>query len=72
MTKPIVHYRGHAIKAEERARLTPLDHNHHIPEQRITNGFPVTTSRVLSWDKDTGRIETMNTIYLPEETKEAA
>ena len=34
------------------------------PFLRITNGEPIFTSTVVSYDKATGRFETLNTIYV--------
>lgn len=73
MSKPIVHYRGpvHFIPylgsgGGERAVLTPIDHTNHLEGQDVSNDEPAITSRVVEKDIDTGRIETRNTIYLPE------
>jgi hypothetical protein len=53
--KPTVRYIGPAeARAPNRARLIPLNHRH-----------PIVTSRVLDWDRASGRIETLNTVYLP-------
>ena len=69
--KPIVHYQGEAKPVGGRAYLTPIDHHHGEAWQCITNGRPATTSRVLHWDKKTGRIETQNTVYEPAEMEAA-
>lgn len=71
--KPIVHYRGKAeifktITTESVAYLFALDHPNHIPGHDVRNPETVRTSAVLSHDVETGRIETKNTIYMPEAT----
>lgn len=59
--KQIVHYRGEAIRVGNRVVLQPVDH----PGDRVSNTGPAITSTVISWND--GRIETLNTVYLPEE-----
>lgn len=71
MDKPTVKYTGLANVHKDwagvqRAILVPLDHPN--PEGLVTNGEPVTTSRLVSHDEVTGRIETQNTIYIRENT----
>ena len=73
MNKPIVRYRGAAQfilywgdYEGERAVLTPIDHTNHVDGQDVTNDKLAITSRVIAKDLETGRIETNNTIYLPE------
>jgi len=61
--KPVVRYRGMALPYRTSALLETIDH----PTQRNGVGSVAITSKVLSWDRDTGRIETLNTVYLPEE-----
>lgn len=63
MTKPIVRYVELVEEPEigGQAVLVPADH----PRSEL-NWKDVWTSRVESYDQDTGRIETLNTIYLPE------
>jgi hypothetical protein len=65
MDKPVVRYRGTArpLMVSGTAWLQPIDH----PSAYISNTKMVMTTKVLSWDEVTGRIETQNTIYLPEE-----
>lgn len=59
--KPTVRYIGPAEeRAPNRARLTSI--NHRNP---ALNGFPIITSRVLGWHRASGRIETLNTMYVP-------
>lgn len=65
MDKPIVHYQGPAVAHGDRAFLLPVDHPNHLPDHSVSNTKPVTTSKVVSWDKATGVIETANTIYTP-------
>lgn len=64
--KPTVHYRGAAVVIAERAYLVPIDHQNHVDGQDVMNEVPCRTSYVLSHDEATGRIETENTIYVPE------
>lgn len=63
--KPIVHYRGSAKLAGGRALLYPIDHPSRLPQQAVSNLTMARTSEVISWVE--GRIETENTIYVPEE-----
>jgi hypothetical protein len=65
-TKPTVRYRGTAIRMGDFAFLHPIDHANHVAGQRVSNTTTVCTSRVLSWDEQTGRIETEYTVYVPE------
>lgn len=44
----------------------PVNHPNHLDGHNVTNCNTVRTSRVLSHDEATGRIETQNTIYMPE------
>ena len=68
MNKPIVHYKSPAIKnGIDRALLYPVDHPNHLDGHNISNNKQVLTSKIISWDEITGRIETQNTIYIPEE-----
>jgi len=62
--KPIVHYIGEAIKYQGRAVLMPVDHPNHLKGHDVSNEEVVTTSLVLSWED--GRIETKNTVYVPQ------
>jgi hypothetical protein len=67
--KKIVHYRGKVtLMPIGKAWVEPIDHPDAL---RVSNTVPVITSTVLSYDKGTGRLETKNTIYLPEETTNA-
>jgi hypothetical protein len=64
MEKKIVHYdksKGvHPIM--NRVVLFPVDHPY---SERVSNTMEVITSNVISWDEENGRIETMNTVYIP-------
>lgn len=66
MNKPIVRYSGQASVVAEHAFLLPLDHPNHIEGHSVSNCRVVRTSRVLEHDPQTGRIETKNTIYMPD------
>lgn len=69
MNKPIVHYRGKAQPWHSNtALLFPIDHPNHKPGHSISNNHIARTSSIVEWDRKTGRIETLNTIYVPEET----
>lgn len=59
--KPVVLYTGTPVIDGDRARLTAVNH------PRFPAYYPVRTSTILYHEG--GRIETKNTIYLPEETK---
>lgn len=62
MLKPTVHYtKVFYVSVNDHAVLTPKDH----PSLSVSNEGPAMTSLVLSYDEETGRIETMNTIYMP-------
>ena len=66
MEKPIVHYIGTPIQwGPTQVKLQPVDHQNHVEGQSVSNSKEAITSRVLEWDKVTGRIETLNTIYRP-------
>lgn len=59
--KRIVNYTGKAILSGNRAILIPVNH----PDTtNVQNGEFATTSKVLQHDEQTGRIETLNTIYV--------
>lgn len=70
-TKPIVRYviegpaRPMFIKVGESAVICPLAH----PSSYVTGDGStfVRTSRVLAYNEKTGRLETENTIYIPED-----
>jgi len=64
--KPTVHYRGVPYVVANHAWLTPIDHPNHVEGQDVSNMKNVRTSTVLSYDTVTGRIETLNTVYMPE------
>lgn len=63
--KPIVHYRTYEtyIRVGLSAYVYPVDH---YATDRVSNESIAITSVVLSYDKDTGIFETLNTIYKPE------
>lgn len=67
MSKPTVRYRGTALPFRDAALLSPVDHPNHIEGHAVSNSRDVRTSKVLVWDIATGRIETSNTVYLPEQ-----
>lgn len=67
--KPVVHYDRspsmYWIQVGFSAHVTPLDHPNHLEGHRVTNGLPIRTSTVLSYDEETGEFETQNTKYVP-------
>lgn len=67
MSKPAVRYAGKAEIVGGHAWLYPLDHPNHLEGHDVSNQKLVRTSMVVSVDDQTGRIETKNTTYLPEE-----
>lgn len=70
--KPVVRYRGQASVFAHCAFLIPTDHPNHLDGHSVSNINVVKTSRVLAHDPSTGLIETANTIYMPEQQKEAS
>jgi len=71
MTKKVVHYNdAHGVVGWRNGSvfLTPVDHPDTL---NVSNTRPVMTSTVVSWDKETGIIETLNTIYKPLSKKES-
>lgn len=69
--KPIVRYEGRAEVPAIGASawiIGVIDHPNHIEGHDVQNGPGelIRTSRVEAYDPATGRIETRNTIYLPE------
>jgi hypothetical protein len=68
--KKIVHYVGKPIfygELEHGAQIYPVDH----PDRaRVSNYKVAWTSSVLSYDPVTGRMETLNTVYMPLESGE--
>lgn len=64
MSKPVVAYTEATVHATM-CWLKPVDHPNHLPGHGVSNLRVVRTSTVLSWDHETGRIETKNTIYMP-------
>lgn len=53
------------IAVGESAFIVPVDH----PDaENVTNGNYAMTSRVQSYDAETGVFETLNTVYVPFET----
>lgn len=60
--KPVVKYKhdlNNFIQVGMNAYVFPL--NHH--SKYVSNQFLVKTSKVISFDKETGNFETVNTIY---------
>ena len=60
--KPVVKYKhdlNNFIQVGMSAYVFPLNH----PSKYVSNQFLVKTSKVISFDKETGDFETMNTIY---------
>lgn len=64
--KPVVRYRGEAMVIHGHAFLLPVDHPNHLEGQYVSNEATVRTSQVIDHDPKTGRIETKNTIYVPD------
>ena len=68
--KPVVHYVGKPQfwgELGHGAFIYPMDH----PDtENVTNLKQARTSSVLSYDPITGRMETMNTVYMPIEAGE--
>ena len=67
MEKKVVHYRKGSVTwpvlLGSSTYLFPLDH----PDtENVSNTRLVRTSKVIAVAQDTGRIETLNTVYLPE------
>ena len=64
-TKQVVRYSEIVpthISEGSRVFLVPIDH----PDStNVTNGHFVTTSPVVSYEEETGIIETANTVYVP-------
>ena len=69
-SKPVVQYATASfIRVGERADVVPVDH----PDTfNVTNGEWASTSKVLSYDANTGEFETLNTRYVPDITQAAA
>lgn len=60
--KKVVHYIDVPTIVGNVAYLTPIDH----PDfENVSNTKLVRTSRIVSHNEGTGRIETQNTIYVP-------
>lgn len=69
--KPVVYYIGPATPIwENRAELVPINHRNHVKGQMASNWKPVITSPIVSWNKETGLIETLNTFYKPADKPE--
>ena len=68
MEKKVVRYRvgeyPTSVRVGEGTWLYPLDHTDTL---NVSNRMLARTSRVVAFDEVTGRIETLNSIYLPEE-----
>ena len=64
--KKIVHYIGEVWAAVgQSAFLVPVDHTNHVEGQGVLNHRPARTSKVVAYDKESGVVETLNTIYKP-------
>lgn len=63
--KPTVHYIGVPVIIGDNAVLKPIDHPNHMVGHAVSNTKSVITSKIVSKDDFTGRIETQNTIYVP-------
>lgn len=66
--KPLVHYVGTPeiftdFDGQQRAYLTPVDHPDTV---NVSNTRVARTSAIVSMNSDTGRIETRNTVYIPQ------
>lgn len=60
--KLVVHYsRLVYAKVGHRACLYPIDHT----SSWVSNTCEAVTSEVLSYDQNSGRIETLNSVYYP-------
>lgn len=64
MSKKIVRYVGTPSPRGRCVCLTPIDHP---DSENVSNTRPVLTSPLVLWDKTTGVIETLNTVYVPDE-----
>jgi len=67
MTKPTVQYKDDPfsmILIGRPAYIHPIDH----PSDLVSNEGMVKTSRVVSYDPETGSFETVNTKYVLEQT----
>lgn len=63
-SRPVVSYRplgSEGIEVGYRAFIIPLNH---YSTEWVDNGYPATTTTVLSHDKTTGAFETKNTRYV--------
>lgn len=68
MIKPIVHYKSlhGSIVVGQSATVFPVDH----PDaENVSNTTVAFTSNVVSYSPETGEFETMNTRYVPLESK---
>ena len=66
MVKKVVSYlpQGSHIRVGYGAIVHPLDHTSEL----VSNTCPVTTSKVIRHDKNSGEFETENSIYKPQRT----
>ena len=65
--KPIAHYYELSyVELGHYACLRSNDHHRLPPSSSVGKDKWIYTSRVVSHDPETGRIETKNTVYLPE------
>ena len=65
MKKKTVRYSGEkpvGVVVGQSTYLTPVDHPDTL---NVSNNKLVRTSRVVAFDEATGRVETLNTIYIP-------
>lgn len=67
MEKKVVHYRGGKATDVQIGMPTILNPVDHPDTENVSNLKPVITTAVVAWNKETGRVETRNTIYIPEE-----
>ena len=64
--KPFVNYKPTAtqfIRVGESACVFPINHESNL----VSNTTLIATSEVINYDKETGRFETRNTVYIPVE-----
>ena len=64
INKPVVHYipnKYQMICTGTSAYVWPIDH----PSDLVSNTKPITTSKVIKYDRASGEFETMNTLYKP-------
>lgn len=66
MDKPTVHYTHGSVFGDRAYLYGVTNHPNHLEGHEVSNDKDrlVCTSKVVSHDADTGRIETRNTIYV--------